>query len=265
MRTLLILLISIIALPMFSQDDQNNTYLHFQWVSVDNEQEWDYGATEKFWEKIHAERVKNGDLLGWDLWSLQPHGEDQNFQYLIVMVYDDPVKMLDGSAWGGLMDAARAAYPGKSDFDLTSKMRSSSKTRDLGVDAYLTLVAGTDGDFDMPVGTVSRINLMKVDQENAGDYVKAETEIFQPMHQTSVDAGRRGSWGLAAVMIPWGTDVYANYYTFDMYENYAQMFSEYDGGDGPDEETQKKMNEALELRELKWGLMGTLIRKVRKE
>ena len=50
MRTLLILLISIIALPMFSQDDQNNTYLHFQWVSVDNEQEWDYGATEKFWE-----------------------------------------------------------------------------------------------------------------------------------------------------------------------------------------------------------------------
>jgi len=239
--------------------------LHFQWVTVDNDQEWDYGDTEDFWENIHQKRVENGDIAGWDFWSLQPHGESQKFQYLIVMVYNDPVKMMDGSSWSGLMDAAKSAYPEMSGYELMSKMRASSETRDLGSDVYLSLISGTDGNFDMPVGAIARINLMKVAQENSSAYVKAETEIFQPMHQKSVDNGKLGSWGLASVMVPWGTDVYANYYTFDMFENYAQMFSEHDGMEEPDETTQKMINESLELRELKYGVMATLVKKARKE
>ena len=50
-----------------------------------------------------------------------------------------------------------------------------------------------------------------------------------------------------------------------MYTDYAQMFSENDGMDEPSADMQAKMNEAIALRELKWGVMGTLVKKVRKQ
>jgi hypothetical protein len=47
---------------------------------------------QKILEKIHDQRVKNGNIIGWDLWSLQPGGEDQGYQYLTVQIFTDPVK-----------------------------------------------------------------------------------------------------------------------------------------------------------------------------
>ncbi|HSQ47191.1 MAG TPA: hypothetical protein VLM44_09760, partial [Lutibacter sp.] len=61
---------------------QDKLYLLFEFMKVDNEQEQAYMETESFWEKIHEQRTKNGEILGWDLWSLQPGGEDQGYQYL---------------------------------------------------------------------------------------------------------------------------------------------------------------------------------------
>lgn len=67
---------------------QDKLYLVFEFMKVDNEQESAYWETESFWEKIQVQRTKNGDILGWDLWSLQPGGEDQGFQYLTVTLYN---------------------------------------------------------------------------------------------------------------------------------------------------------------------------------
>ena len=173
--------------------------------------------------------------------------------------------MMDGSAWKNLYKAAEAAYPEMSSYDLMTKMRKSSHTRDLAYDQYCVLLGGTDSDFEMEEGTVSRINFMKVEEGNREAYESAEMNVFLPMHQKSANEGRRGSWGLASVMVPWGTDVHANYLTFDMYTDYAQMFSENDGMDKPSTDMQAKMNEAIALRELKWGVMGTLVKKVRKQ
>lgn len=265
MKNLFFVLFCLMTFSVFAQDDDAQMYLHFQWVSVDNEQEYAYAHTEDFWSKIHQERANMGDIVGWDLWSLQPHGEKQSSQYLIVEVYSDPVKMMDGSAWKNLYKAAEAAYPEMSSYDLMTKMRKSSHTRDLAYDQYCVLLGGTDSDFEMEEGTVSRINFMKVEEGNREAYESAEMNVFLPMHQKSANEGRRGSWGLASVMVPWGTDVHANYLTFDMYTDYAQMFSENDGMDEPSADLQAKMNEAIALRELKWGVMGTLVKKVRKQ
>ena len=60
-------------------------------MRVDNEQEGTYMDIETFWQKIHEERVKNGDIIGWDLWRLPPGGEAQGYQYLPVNLYDDKV------------------------------------------------------------------------------------------------------------------------------------------------------------------------------
>ncbi len=162
---------------------QDKLYLVFEFMKVDNEQEADYNETEAFWEKIHAERAKNGDIIGWDLWSLQPGGEEQGSQYLTVQLYDDPVKMMRGGSWAQLMERAKAAYPKMSEDDLMKKINHSSKTRDLTHRVYLEQIASTKDDFDMPIGTVASIDLMKVAAGDGGKYEKAEMEVFLPNHQ----------------------------------------------------------------------------------
>ncbi|MCH8329461.1 MAG: DUF3467 domain-containing protein [Nanoarchaeota archaeon] len=54
-------------------------------------------------------------------------------------------------------------------------------------------------------------------------FVKAEKEIFQPMHQKAVDDGAMGSWGLVRFMLPLGSSTFASHMTVRMYENIEQV------------------------------------------
>ncbi len=58
---------------------QEKVYVIFEFMKVDNDQMFAYSETEGFWENIHKQRVQNGDIIGWDLWSLIPGGEDQGY------------------------------------------------------------------------------------------------------------------------------------------------------------------------------------------
>jgi len=201
MKKLIAVLLTAICWLVSIAQDEDPVYLLLEFMQVDNEQEAAYAETENFWEKIHQQRVQNGELVGWDLWALQPGGEIQNFQYLTVNVYDDPVKMMEGGTLESLMANAKKAYPDMSEDQILEKLNKSSKTRDLAVRVYLDLIETTDEDYDMPVGSITRINMMKTKPGQGANYVKAETKIFKPQHQKMVDAGKRGSWGLASVML----------------------------------------------------------------
>ncbi len=54
------------------------------------------GRQKIFGKKIHAERVKSGAILVWDLWELKPDETAQGYQYLTVTVFDDMKKALNG-------------------------------------------------------------------------------------------------------------------------------------------------------------------------
>jgi hypothetical protein len=241
---------------------QDKLYLVFEFMKVDNEQEQAYLETESFWEKIHEQQTKNGDILGWDLWSLKPGGENQGYQYLTVTLYNDPIKMMSG---GGNFEAAlKAAYPKMSDEELNNTFNNTSKSRDLAARIYLEQIAATKDNFQMPLGTIAGINLMHVSDENYVKYEKFETEVFQPMAQKEVESGIRGNWSLMRYMLPVGSDAYATHITADMYKDYNQIFS---GGtiEGPElsKEQLQKIQEGMTTRELKYKYMATLIKKVR--
>lgn len=254
----------IIALIFFGGNGfaQEKTYLLFEFMKVDNTQEAAYSETENFWEKIHDQRVKNGDIVGWALWSLQPGGEDQGYQYLTVQVFKDPIKMFQGG--GDLMAAAKKAYPAMSEQDLNNKLDQSAKTRDLAARYYLEQIDLTKGEFDMPLGTVAAINLMKVGLDNYSKYENAESKTFKPDHQKQVDKGNRGSWELLRVMSPYGSAAYATHITVDMFKNFNQLFgTPNDTGTTYTAAQEKAFQDALATRDLKWAYMAILIKKVR--
>ena len=78
--------------------EEEPLFLLFEFMHVDEGQGTAYLETEAFWEKVHVQRVKNGDCIGWDLWRLEPSGQKQGSQYMTVSLYNDPVKMMDGGA-----------------------------------------------------------------------------------------------------------------------------------------------------------------------
>ncbi len=229
---------------------QEKTYLVFELMKVDNEQESAYSETESFWEKIHEQRVKNGDIVGWDLWSLKPGGESQGFQYMTVNVYNDPVKMFNGD---GDFDAAlKAAYPEISEEELNEEFNKTAKSRDLSVRIYLEVIKTTTGDFKMDVGTIAYIDFMKATNGSEA-YEKAEIETFLPMHQDQVDAGAKGSWQLIRVMAPYGSEAYASHLTVNMFTGFDQVFNSPQGDSGAElsEEAIKKINEGILTRDMK--------------
>ncbi len=257
-KLLLFIAIILLSSNVIAQD---KLYLSFEFMEVDNEQEDAYWETESFWEKIHVQRVKNGDIIGWDLWSLKPGGEDQGYQYLTVNLYDDPVKMFKG---GDFNAALKAAYPDMSEEDLNKAFDKTSKSRDLAKRIFLEQIDTTKDEFDMPIGTVANIDLMKVDLGNYAKYEKAESEVFKPNHQKQVDAGRKGNWGLLRYMSPIGSDTYASHITVNMYKNYEQLFMP-STNDGPElsEAQQKAVENGIATRDMKWVYTASLVKKVR--
>jgi len=255
-------IIIILAMTLFTAtaigQEEEPLFLLFEFMHVDEDQSAAYAETEEFWEKVHVQRVKNGDCIGWDLWQLKPSGQEQGAQYLTVSLYNDPVKMMEGGdfnkAWSG-------AYPNLTPEESDQKMLQTAKSRDLTHQVYLVEIDKTNDNFDMPIGTLAVINFMKANPGQSGAYEKMESEVFKPNHQKDVDSGGRANWGLLRNMMGYSTEAYASHITVDMYTGYDQFFN---GTSTPLTDAQQNaMQEINNIRDLKSLTMATLVRKVR--
>ncbi len=257
-RALCLILILMLFTSSYAQKE---TFLTFEFMKVDNDQEPFYNETEAFWEKIHEQRVASGDIVGWDLWQLLPGGEDQGYQYLTVTVFDDPVKMM--RAGEGVMESARMAYPDLSDEELENRVNLAGGSRDLSVRLYLKVIDQANPDYEMKQGMVASIDLMKAKEGRYEDYESAESKTFKPYHKTYIDAGAKGDWQLLRVLMPQGTEVYATHITANMFDSWEQYLNsmEFDGGMTPDLQT--RMEDGITTRDLRWVYMATLLRIVR--
>lgn len=247
-----------LSITSFAQD---KLFAVVELMEVDNDQESAYAETEAFWEKIHQQRVNNGEIIGWDLWQLLPGGEDQGYQYATVTLYSSRAAMFKTGDW---MGNAKKAYPKLSDNQLNDKLNQAAKSRDLAVRIYLERVARTEGDFNLEIGTMATFDWMKVSLEDWQEYESIEQEIFQPMHQAEVDNGSKGSWSLMRYVSPIGSDTYASHVTVNMFKDADQMFAE---GNGPNlsKAQQMAVNSGLEKRDMKMVTIARLLRKVRKQ
>lgn len=244
-----------------AQENTAASYLVLEFMEVDNEQETAYGETESFWRNIHQERVNAGDIIGWDLWWLRPGGENQGAQYLTVTIYDDPVKMMQG---GNLMEHARNAYPDMSDDELMAELNKAATTRDLAYRHYMARVGGVSSDYQLEVGTVSSMDMMKVEFDNMSSYEmyeQTELEVFMPWHDEAIQNGNKESWGLYRVMSPIGSATSFSHITFNMYNGWEQYFSAGMGGDSFSDGL--LIERGLQTRTMEWSYLANLIDMVR--
>lgn len=253
----------VLSFPILGQGGPDKLFVIFELMHVDNEQEEAYAETENFWEKIHQERVKSGDIIGWDWWLMLPGGEDQGYQYLTVTLFNDAVKMFDG---GDLMANAKRAYPAMSEQDLLKKLNGSATSRDLAVRIYIEEIANASKEgMTMTPGMIAHLNMMKVPLDGYSAYETAEMEVFQPNHQRAVDNGDREYWALGRFMVPYGSATYASHMTVDMFKDMAQALR---GGGAlswgeMSEAQQKAVTDGVATRDQKFQYVCRLLKVVR--
>lgn len=256
-------IVMLIAVVLFysSAFAQDKLYYVLEFMKVDDKNETAYLETESFWEKIHEQRIKNGDLIEWDLWKLKSNDEEQSYQYLTINVYNDPAKML--GEWGDITVLAKKAFPDMSDEEIAKKMDNTNKSRDLAVRYYVERIDKTDDNFEMPVGTIATLSMMKVDLDKFSAYEKAERDIFKPMHQQEIDNNLRASWNLNRFISPIGSNTYASHITMNIYKDFNQFFSTPEEDIEITEEQQKSIDKGIALRIMKYVHMAELMKKVR--
>jgi hypothetical protein len=176
-----------------------------------------YAEIEEFWSRVHRERVNAGEIVGWDLCSLRPGGENQGAQYLTVTLFNDPVKMMQSMNW---MEHFSNAYPDMSEEELTAELERSAASRDLAYKYYIQQVAYADSDYQVDIDTTGQLDLIRVKFDivtSYGDYETTEIKLFIPIRQEMVDNGEKESWSLARVMNPIGNDTFFSHMTVSFF------------------------------------------------
>lgn len=237
-------------------------FLVFDFMKVEEGKYDAYLETEEFWSGIHKQRVLADEMVGWDLWALQPAGSEQGAQFLTVNLYDNLETMMQGVSVESLRAHAVKAYPDLSAEEIAARLDATADNRELGWQVYLKEIDTTTGGPEMKVGTVALITAMKAKEQG---YERAESEIFKPWHQRMVDEGAKSSWGLLRVLFPAGDDRYASHIVYSMFEDVAQYVKARDY-EGPESDllTDLSVQKGLETRDLRKVTFATLIKMVRK-
>jgi len=262
MKKLLTLsMVMMLTISAFAQDLNREFYLLFEFMKVSDENGTDYLDVEEFWSGIHKQRVADKKIMGWDLWSLTPAGTEQGSQYLTVTLFATLEDMMQPVTMDDIMNYTKKANPNMTEKEMNAMIDKTTKSRDLAHQVYLKQIAWTEGDFQMQVGTVATIDVMKALNDN---YEKAENEVFKPWHQDMVNNGQKGNWGLLRAILPAGTDVYGTHITVNMYRDVAQLSASMEGGPGEmDGLTQLAVQEGIQsrdMREVKIAILEKMVR-----
>ncbi|HZL12214.1 MAG TPA: hypothetical protein VFC65_19690 [Prolixibacteraceae bacterium] len=260
-RLLTLGLVILMTFSLKAQEKPAQQYLLFEFMHVKADKGSDYWSVEDFWSGIHKQRVADKSILGWDLWSLTPSGEEQGSQYLTVTVFASLKDMLQAIGSLDVMAYAKKAYPNKSEKDLYAMFEKTGKSRDMAHQVLFKIIDQTKDDFKMKVGTYITLDIMKQVDDS---YETVESEIFKPWHQKMVDEGKKGNWQLLQAILPAGSESYGTHITVSMYNDVAQLaaFMEGSGGD-MDLTNQLAVKEGLKTRDWKEVKIGKLQMMVR--
>src|SRR5690554_5004194 len=89
---------------------QNPRYMVFEFTKVESTQTFDYLEFKDFLGKIYQQAASNGDIVGWDFWSLQKGSNNEDFHYVTITYFDDPVKMMNGISLEKLTEIGKQSF-----------------------------------------------------------------------------------------------------------------------------------------------------------
>lgn len=154
-------MICLMTISVMAQSNPKKLYLLFEFMQVNDEHGSDYLKVEDFWSGIHKQRVADKQIIGWDLWSLMPAGTKQGSQYMTVTLFASLKDMLQPGGFDNIMASAKKAFPKMTEKEINNMMNLTVTSRDIANQVYLEQIDITKGDFQMQVGTMATLDIMK--------------------------------------------------------------------------------------------------------
>ena len=67
------------------------------------------------------------------------------------------------------------------------------------------------------------VNRMQVPPGGGAEYMAVENEIWKPVHEAAIAAGKRQGWAVYSRVLPYGADMRYSYATVDGFDNYSDL------------------------------------------
>lgn len=245
----LLLILTAFSMQLFAQNKQ---YVEFFFGTVKSANAESHIQNEKAtFAKIHADRIKRGEIVGWDLWELvSPSDAKGETTYLYATVYNDFDK---AGLWNKNFNdyVKRAAGDNNAAFTKTVNSVLSDYT---SMNDIVTIVKSNDeanGQYDEK-GVNNKIkylvlNEMLVDRYRASEYEKMASETLKPNRKQNT---RLQGWGLQKILNVYGEDK-INYYTVDFYSSLKDIYEYRENTNTYSDENIKLSKEIEKLRVLK--------------
>ena len=214
-----LLLIVQVSVPGKGYSQQNNPQLLalVECMKVKPENEDKYVSLEKeIWKPLHIERARQGNIVGWFLYRVRFTGTDDMYNYVTVTLFDSPLKVED--PWKNI-DADKI-LPGK---DLNKAMQETDESRELVSSALLNrqtfvYTEGGPGDFKY-----LQMDFMKVAPGKEGEYLDVENNVWKPVHNELIKAGKRVGWSLWGRIFPSGAELEYQFVTVNYFTDWSKI------------------------------------------
>jgi hypothetical protein len=221
----------------------------------------EYVAVEQeIWKPIHQERMRRGLLTNWSLYDVSYTTPDAPYSYVTLNVFDDFEKLQAEIS----DDVVAAAHP---DGDVDAMMERTMASRDI-VHAEVWQLVGTATSTTEtgPPGRYLVVNFMDAPAGAGEEYLAAESEIWKPIHQNRIDAGRMSGWAIYSLILPRGEAMHYNFGTVDFFNDPNDVVGTVDDAtirashpDASEAEIEDMMNRTLEARSIYKSDLWTLI------
>lgn len=249
-----LLFITLVSLFSFSGNAQEKTYVEFFYGTVKNADVENHIKNEKAtFAKMHADRIKRGEIVGWDMWQMISPGDTQGeTTFAYATIFNDIDK---ASLWGTNMSEYVQRGAGKNLTDFNAKMNSVLADYTT-MNSIITSIKGYENyNGTAPMTSILVLNSMVVDGYHASEYEKMELETFKAFRKEN---DKLKGWNLQKVLNSYG-DNKVNYFTADFYSSLKDILEIRDNTNDYTEDTIKMLKDIDKIRTLKNAEIFTLI------
>ena len=186
MKKTLTLIILLTALTVKSQD-WSSAYRVVEEITLNEGLEDQYLEFEKFWQVVKEQQIKDGKLMGWFIWKVDPTSNDNKpwAEYLVYNVFKDKAQMeeMQSKTADWWLDYIAAAHKGKTKRSVIKKYVKEAQENKYRKKTVIYRLKGLAATLAEGAGPLAGMKGTYLGMEQlSDDYVDFEMNYFAPNH-----------------------------------------------------------------------------------
>ena len=161
------------------------------YMKVDDQTE--YLELEKIWQKIHEERLKEGEIIGWVVYQVLFKTAEDPYNFVTVSFYNSFSKLHKEIP----DDIYKAAYPEKTEMEWNAFFERTENSRKKLSSSIFEQKLSCNKLPDS-LGNIYMIHEIQVKPRMGKEYVAHKENIYKPLYEEAIRNNKRTAWSLWA-------------------------------------------------------------------